>query len=316
MFGVPARAAGAAIVLLLAGMAISDPSGTSSRPTTASGAGPAASKAAATSSPTTLPGRLCIATYNINYGNPDLKAVADTIRKIHADMVAIQELNEESRDFLARQLGGDFKFIYPHPANLAGGFDILSRLEVKGVHYLPSQGSFEAQAGEFDWDGKRVQIVNVHLCPTLPKDAKNLKVVMDTFERAEDVRTREIQFIFKNIKPDTPAIVLGDFNSMSNMFVIEFLKGKKYVDSFASANPVVPDLHQTWHWPAAGHPNNEWKFRLDYILHTPDMETARSRVILAGPSDHYPLVSELRWSTKPATAPAGTPTSAPIGGHP
>lgn len=302
VLGIGAKAAGAAIVLLVAvGTTISDPSGPSSRPT-----GPATSMAASTSSPTTRPGYLCIATYNINYGNPDLAAVAEIIRKIHADVVAIQELNSESQDFLARQLGKEFKFIYPHPTKFVGGFEILSRLAVKGVRYLPNQGYFETQVGQIDWDGKKVQIVNVHLCPTLPTDAKNLKAVMETFEKAEEVRTREIQFIFKNIKPGMATIMLGDFNSFSNMFAIEFMKGKKYIDSSASMT-LVPELHPTWHWPKANNTDKEWKFRLDYILHTPDIETTRSRVIVAGPSDHYPVVSELQWSTKPASAPASVP---------
>jgi endonuclease/exonuclease/phosphatase family metal-dependent hydrolase len=313
---IPAKAASLVIMLLLAaGITSSQPSGVPSGQRGAPATGPAASRPTSASSPTTRPGSLCIATYNINYGNPDLKAVVETIRKLRADVVAIQELNGESQDFLARQLGNDFKFIYPHPTKLAGGFDILSRLELKDVHYLPSQGSFETQVGQLDFDGKKVQIVNVHLCPTLPKDAKNLKVVMDTFEQAEAVRTREIQFISKSIKPDMPTIVLGDFNSFSNMFAVEFMTGNKYIDSFASVT-VVPDIHPTWHWPMPKNPNNEWKFRLDYILHTPDLETTRSRIIAAGPSDHYPVVSELRWTTKPATAPASGPASAPADGRP
>jgi endonuclease/exonuclease/phosphatase family metal-dependent hydrolase len=141
---------------------------------------------------------------------------------------------------------------------------------------------------------------------------------MDTFQKAEEVRTREIQFIFKSVKPDMATIVLGDFNSFSNMFAIEFVTGKKYIDSFASMT-LVPDLHPTWHWPKANNSEKEWTFRMDYILHTPDIQTTMSRVIVAGPSDHYPVVSELRWSTKPTTAPAnapaGGPASAPVDGR-
>ena len=42
------------------------------------------------------PDSLNIATYNINYGNVNLPLVAETILRSRADVVALQETNEES----------------------------------------------------------------------------------------------------------------------------------------------------------------------------------------------------------------------------
>ena len=57
------------------------------------------------SGPTTKPNvKFTVATYNINYGNVDLKKIARIIRKADADLVCLQETNRQSEKHLRRAL--------------------------------------------------------------------------------------------------------------------------------------------------------------------------------------------------------------------
>ena len=44
---------------------------------------------------------LTVATFNINWGNPDLPGVANVISRSQADLVALQETNDRSARYLS-----------------------------------------------------------------------------------------------------------------------------------------------------------------------------------------------------------------------
>jgi len=56
------------------------------------------------------PSRIRIATYNINWGNPNLDAVVATIRDSKADIVCLQETSQRAETFLRHRLATE----YPH----------------------------------------------------------------------------------------------------------------------------------------------------------------------------------------------------------
>jgi len=67
------------------------------------------------------PQQFSIATYNINYGNPDLKLIVETIMQSGADFVALQETNSESEKYFKSHLSKLYPFMKFHRAAAAGG---------------------------------------------------------------------------------------------------------------------------------------------------------------------------------------------------
>jgi endonuclease/exonuclease/phosphatase family metal-dependent hydrolase len=239
---------------------------------------------------------LTIATYNINWGNPDLKTVVAAIREAHADVVALQETNAESEAFLRKELKDE----YPHKefhaaaaAAPAGGFAFLSRKPLKGVTFVePRFGFFGAFVAEVEFQQLSIQIVSVHLQPAIPKGDEGLRGIWRLFQDMEDIHVQEIERLYESVAKDKAAIVLGDFNSLPTLNAPAFLKEKGLTDSFAAVNK-DSDRQATWHWRQNG---VDYRFRLDYIFHSAQISTTESRIVKREASDHYLLVSRVRWA--------------------
>ncbi len=257
----------------------------------------------AATAPTSQPARFKVATYNLICGLSDVKdyqAAADNIRASGADVVAIQESNNQLNNFLRNKL----KDVYPHwrfysePGG--AGFAWLSKAPLTNHRLVPRKdGTQEAPLAEAVLGGKAVQLVNIHLHPTtLPPDADLAKAAA-ALEKAEALRDREIKYFLDNASRKLPLIMPGDYNSFPDQKAPTFLTGKGFVDSYGSVNK---DAGETWRGAYAG---QAFTFRIDYIFHSPQIRTIKSEVIKKGPSDHYMVVSELEF-VPPATAPAAT----------
>ena len=55
--------------------------------------------------------KIRVATYNINYGNRQLNAVAEAIRRADADVVCLQETNVESENYLRQEFSNTYSYI-------------------------------------------------------------------------------------------------------------------------------------------------------------------------------------------------------------
>jgi endonuclease/exonuclease/phosphatase family metal-dependent hydrolase len=238
---------------------------------------------------------LAVATYNINWGNIDLRRTALVIRKASADLVLLQETNARSEVFLRRQLARDYREIRfqghqgRHPAE---GLGILSKLPVENLKFVkPAHGLFGAWIGEVKWNGHAVQFANVHLQPLFLDENKGLLAAWEAFRQVEETHAREIEQIYQNLSPRLPILVAGDFNSMSHLAAPQFLVRKGLVDSFASVT-AEPEGHPTWRWPTR---RLNLSGRIDYIFHTRRLRTAGSQVVESEASDHHLLVSRLEW---------------------
>lgn len=239
---------------------------------------------------------LTIATYNINWGNPDLKTVVAAIREARADVVALQETNAESEVFLRKELKDEYPHREFHAAAAAapvGGFAFLARKPFKSVTFIePRFGLFGAFVAEVEFQHASVQIVNAHLQPGIPKGNEGLRGIWRLFQDMEDIHAQEIESLYESVAKDKAAIVLGDFNSLPTLSAPAFLKEKGFTDSFAAVNKDA-DRQATWHWKENG---VEYRFRLDYIFHSAQISTIESKIVKREASDHYLLVSRLRYA--------------------
>lgn len=237
-----------------------------------------------------------IATLNVNWGNVNLPAIVSAIREADADLVALQETNEESQAWLQDELAPRYPdMLFHDPQEFpAGGFGFLSKAPVIRHTYVPREhGLFGTWIAEVELGGRVVPVVNVHLQPPVFRREATPLDLLGALGEAEAVRAREIDKIVAQLPPDRPAIILGDFNSLSTFAAPRHLIETGYVDSFASVH-TDPDRHATWRWPMRF---GTASFRIDYIFHAPALETQESRIVSTAGADHDLLVSRLRWRT-------------------
>jgi endonuclease/exonuclease/phosphatase family metal-dependent hydrolase len=244
------------------------------------------------------PAQLKIASYNINWRNADLPALAETIRKADADVVCLQEANKESEKYLEKTLGKVYPYIRfqgNEGKYLAEGFCILSRVPVTAYEFIPpSQGIFGAFAAEIQFGGRAVQIISVHLQPVVFSENTKILEVISAIAAVETKHRGEIDAILKHLDGDIPAVILGDFNSVATFQSLGILKSKGFVDCFAETHE-NPEAFPSWHWPTQ---HGEISLRIDYIFHSPDFRSLESNVIKSEVSDHFLIYSRLEWAGK------------------
>ena len=238
---------------------------------------------------------LTVATYNVNWGEVDLRETVAVIRRAKADLVLLQETTARIEGFLRRALDREYPlmaFRGHRGRNEAERFGILARLPVKDLRFVPPKhGLFGAWIGQWNWQGRKIQVANVHLQPGFFSRNAGVLGAMKALQQMEEVHKREIAAIYDNLAPKEPTLVMGDLNSMSSFAAPTFLAQKGFVDSFASVHE-KPDEHPTWRWRTGG---LTWSARIDYIFHTAHFQTVESRIVQSNASDHHLVVSRLRW---------------------
>jgi endonuclease/exonuclease/phosphatase family metal-dependent hydrolase len=277
-----------------------------SRPSGAPTSIPASAPASA---PATQPATFRLASFNVLYENRDLKAVAETIRKADADVVCLQETNDQSEKILREQLGK----MYPHATFQSGGggasgFGILSKTPLRNVKHLPPKfGWFGTHVCEANLAGRAVQLVSAHLTASTPPANASAAEVLRLWGLREAVRAKEIAYILENTDPRLPRLIAGDLNAQPGDSAPRFLKDKGFVDSLASARADHEKV-TTWSGSLGG---MQLAFRVDYVFHTKDIQSTDCQVLPCAASDHSLVVSTLRWApacTRPAaTGPAAAP---------
>jgi len=259
-----------------------------------------------TTRPTTAPARFSVATYNINYGNANLKLVVETLVKADADFVCIQETNRTSQGYIQRNLRNKYPYtIFRGGTRWADGFAFLSKTPIRDVKYVrPKFGYFATCLCSVRLGGKSVQVANVHLRPFDPRGIKSIRDAIARMLAAENWRIKEIAYIHSKLSRKMPVIVAGDFNAPPPVASATYLVKKGFTDSFAAVNKDSAK-HVTWRWK---HEGIEWRYRLDYIFCSKHFRPHASRIITSNASDHYLVVSTFGWAnqegaatTRPAT---------------
>jgi endonuclease/exonuclease/phosphatase (EEP) superfamily protein YafD len=279
-------------VLILFGISASD--APSSRPSPS----PNASQPSTPNESAILP-TLTIATFNVNFANSNVAEVVDLIRQSEADAVCLQETNRSFERSLSRELDEEYSFRHFRGGTGKYGaerFGFMSKSPLNGFRYLRARhGIFGTWIAEVRFDGRPVQLVNVHLEPFRLQASSSPRHKWAVFRATEGIHEREIEWIYDKIRKDMPTVLAGDFNSLSFLAAPGFLRKQGFIDSFAAVTE-RPDLTSTWKWGSRDHTLTA---RIDYLFHSSHFRTVRSRVLEAGSSDHNLLVSTLTWSADP-----------------
>ena len=239
------------------------------------------------------PSALKIATFNINFGNADLEAIADTIAKSGADVVFLQETNTESATYLETHLRDHYKhstFNHSNRRWAAGGFGFLSKRPFDAPRYLPAtEGLFGTFLAKIDLDGTVVNLVNLHLSPIRLGRASGFRAMLAALAAMEDVHHLEAEALSELFDSTAPTIIAGDLNSTSTQTVPKRLRDLGFVDAL-HATIDDADQHRTWRWPVRG---REVGFRIDYVFHSPHFVPTEGEIMHSEASDHHLVVANL-----------------------
>jgi endonuclease/exonuclease/phosphatase (EEP) superfamily protein YafD len=234
---------------------------------------------------------LRIATYNLNYANRSGDAVLSAIAEADADILCLQETTRNSERFLRRKLAGTYPEFHAagHKGkHFAERFVIASKVKLRDVVFVPPRhGPFGFHHAIISFEGIDIQIVNVHLLPFVVPKNSTFADAMKAGIATETVHAAEIAAILNVAKGDKPAIVAGDFNSLSTFSAPVALIDSGFTDSYASVHENA-DTHPTWQWPTRQMP---LRLRIDYIFHSKHFRTIDSAIVRREGSDHSLVVT-------------------------
>lgn len=230
-------------------------------------------------------GALRLMTYNLNFANPDFAATLQAIAVADADIVLLQEVSESWRDALLER----FAARYPHHAfrihtRMAGGLAVLSKLPLAHEElWAPPPGTgawFPAERLVVTAPFGALQLLNVHLRPALDRGSW-----IRGFMTTPDVRRKEIEAHWRNVDPQMPTIVAGDFNEDPGGRAVAFLAQQGLV-RVATSGP------KTWHYQtrSRGLAFDLLKMDIDHVMIDGRLAAGEARVLDAGTSDHRPVV--------------------------
>lgn len=239
---------------------------------------------------------LRVATYNLNYANRSSDEVLDAIAEADADILCLQETTPNSERFLRRKLAADYPEFYAagHKGkHFAERFVIASKRKLRDVVFEPpGEGPFGFHHAIFDHQGTDIRIVNVHLLPfVVPRNA-TLSDAMKVVAATETIHATEIAEILNVVDGSNPAIVAGDFNSLSTFAAPTALMDVGFIDSYGAVHEKA-DTHPTWQWPTRPIP---LRLRIDYIFHSKHFRPLNSAIIRREGSDHSLVVTTFEFA--------------------
>lgn len=226
-----------------------------------------------------------------------------------ADIICLQEyMVGTSEDFLTQEKIRNALSMYPYQYSLplvhykkyTIGLATFSKYPILNSWKVRYDSAFNGSSvHEIDVDGKKVMVINNHLesfkltMEDRSKYADFLKNMnVETFDGLRETVQRKLgsAFIIRaeqaeivaeeiaNLKGDY-TIVCGDFNDTPTSYAHRIIQGNQLIDAYVeSGRGVGISYNQNFFW-----------FRIDHILHSPNMKSYNATVDNVALSDHYPI---------------------------
>ncbi len=234
---------------------------------------------------------LRIMTLNVGpAGTPD-PGLADAIRALDADVVALQELDGAEARFLEDELSADYPYRILLPVEQVGftGKGLLSRYPILAHQVLtisdPTRPHLQA---DIEVAGTRIRVLNVH--PHPPPHLPSYRG--DGTFREHPVTNADLAVLARMATEAAPAILLGDLNSTPHSTAVRAIRQAGLQDAFLAAGW---GLGATWPAEVRGRSWPTPVIRIDYVWHTSNFDVARAWAAPAVGTDHRPVVVDLRW---------------------
>jgi len=241
---------------------------------------------------------LRILSHNTAQDLPDFDNIDRLIRQSNVDIVILQEVTKENIDRHLQNLLDEYPYqVYgPLQDEKQIGMGILSRYPLTNManFKLVDGGLVFQQKVSVNVDGAVITIYNIHLTFPWVRMKQSSLISNLSFPFYDDqVRRQEIDRLIEILQNEpNPVILAGDFNfneqSSDYRRLTSFL-----VDSFDSAG-----FGFGFTWPANRTPSVNIRpaipsMRIDYILHSPTIQTSSAQVLSETGSDHKPVLVEL-----------------------
>lgn len=235
--------------------------------------------------------RLRVMTFNVDFRNNDMRAVAEAVRAVSPDILGLQEYTPSHDHDLGRLLESDYPYrTRPKVAELHR-VGLFSRYPIQSTRALDLPPRHQAVRAEMDIAGRRIQIYVAHLSPTIIIRAFNEQgpiYISESYARREDEAVRLNQSI-SNM--NEPVLLLCDCNLTDTS------------EAYHHLDAVLEDSFRQAGW-GLGHTVQPVGFpfhiqRIDFIWYSPAFEVTWAETGPEGASDHLPVVAELILISKP-----------------
>ena len=238
------------------------------------------------------PGVLTVATYNVDAFNHEhtgysCKEIASYMRNLQADILCFQEfgINDEfGIDSISAALS-NWPYHYipssPEGKNLLQ-LAVFSRYPIKEEHLIIYPDSKNCSlACDIEINGRTIRLFNNHL-QTVEHATLGL---IDGLH--ENFRKRAVQAdLLKQLIAASPypTLVCGDFNSLPSSYVYHTIKGDKLQDGFQTSGHGYMYTFKYF----------KHLLRIDYILHSPELNSTDYFSPDLNYSDHNPVVMRMK----------------------
>jgi Metal-dependent hydrolase len=259
------------------------------------------------------PGVLTVATYNVDAFNHEhtgysCKEIASYMRNLQADILCFQEfgINDEfGIDSISAALS-NWPYHYipssPEGKNLLQ-LAVFSRYPIKEEHLIIYPDSKNCSlACDIEINGRTIRLFNNHLQTTeVSQNKRKLEKGLrtDDSQRVEHAALGLIDGLHENFRKRAvqadllkqliaaspyPTLVCGDFNSLPSSYVYHTIKGDKLQDGFQrSGHGYMYTFKYFKHL-----------LRIDYILHSPELNSTDYFSPDLNYSDHNPVVMRMK----------------------
>jgi endonuclease/exonuclease/phosphatase (EEP) superfamily protein YafD len=226
-----------------------------------------------------------VMTYNVFRWNERVDRCLAEIARHDPDILSLHELEGPMAQSLVQRLSDR----YPH-FRLEPGRGLFSRypiVEYEAFRLGPGRAHW-AQQAVLEADGRRVTVLNVHARypPLLGLHPWGLPLGIPV-RFANEERDADVRALISRLnRLDGPLIVVGDLNLTDQQAM------------YPALTEVLHDAHRESGWGMgftyARYPRIGLAlWRIDYILHSPDLVALRTVVGKYGGSDHRPVIAQL-----------------------
>ena len=256
-------------------------------------------------------GTLTVVTYNADSFNKDqngytCKEVAEFMKRQNADIICFQEfgINTYFTEDSVRAVFSDWKYCYiPKDSTPILQIAVFSKYPIKEQQLITFPDSRNCSLWcDIDINGRPLRLFNSHLQTTEVTSNKGRllrKLAKDDVDGAEQVAFQLSEGLYDNFKKRAlqaehlsklinaspyPTLVCGDFNSIPSSYTYQTMKGNKLKDGFQTCGY---GYMYTFHY-------FKRLLRIDYILHTPDIEGIDYFSPDLHYSDHNPVVMRIK----------------------
>ncbi len=260
---------------------------------------------------------MTVMSFNIRYDNEGdgedrwqarRELVTATIEQYGPDLLGTQEVLAHQAQYLRESLAGfGFHGVGRDDGKQQGEFTAVffrqERFEyVEGGHFWLSERTDEP--GSVSWDSSMTRMAS--WIRVRDRTNQRLLLFVNTHfdHRGRMARTESAgvlaTFIEKH-RGDAAVVVTGDFNCDDKSAAYERLtdsdgQGAGLVDSYRATHPEREPQEGTFN----GFRGRTGGPRIDWILHSADLETVTATIVRDHqqgryPSDHFPVVAQLRW---------------------